>query len=87
MDGRRVFAEVQRALPWRAVAFEYSRSAQHEAFVLPLETDFMANRTATKEAAGPQSLKGLEENEGGREKGGGGGGRKRGGCNQTRKKK
>lgn len=31
----------------------------------------MANRAATKEAAGPESLKRLEENKGGREKGGG----------------
>lgn len=28
----------------------------------------MANRTATKEAAGPKSLKKLEENKGGRKK-------------------
>lgn len=34
----------------------------------PLNTDFMANRTATKEAAGPESLKGLEENKGGRKR-------------------
>lgn len=52
------------------VTFEYSRSALHAAIVSPLKTDFMANRTATKEAAGPQSLKGLDENDGGRRKGG-----------------
>lgn len=54
---------------WRAVTFEYSGPALHAAIVFPSKTDFMANRAATKEAAGPESLKRLEENKGGREKG------------------
>ena len=56
------------------VTFEYSGSAPHAAIVFPLKADFTANRTATKEAAGPKSLKRLEQNKGGRERGGGGGG-------------
>lgn len=36
--------------------------------MFPLKADFTANRTATKEAAGPKSLKRLEENKGGRER-------------------
>lgn len=56
------------------VTFEYSGSAPHAAIVFPLKADFTAKRAATKEAAGPKSLKRLEENKGGR--GGGGGGRK-----------
>lgn len=39
----------------RAVTFEYSRSAPHAAIVPLLKADFMANRTATKEAAGPET--------------------------------
>lgn len=37
--------------------------------MFPLKADFTANRTATKEAAGPKSLKRLEENKGGRQGG------------------
>lgn len=68
---------------WRAVTFEYSGSALHAAIVLPLQADFTANRTATKEAAGPKSLKRLGENKGGRERGGGGGRGEKGGGGVT----
>ena len=49
--------------------FEYSGLALHAAIVLPLKADFTANRTATKGAAGPKSLKRLQVNKGGRERG------------------
>lgn len=64
------------------VTFEYSGSAPHAAIVFPLKADFTANRTVTKEAAGPKSLKRLEQNKGGRERGGGGGG----GGNNTKRR-
>lgn len=67
-----VYIELETRRQWRAATFEYSGSALHAAIVLPLQADFTANRTATKEAAGLESLKRLEENKGGRERGGGG---------------
>lgn len=66
-----VYLELETQWLRRAATLEYSGSAPHAAIVFPLQADFTANRTATKEAAGPKSLKRLQENKAGREGGGG----------------